>query len=287
MRLAPLALWLTLVAFGCNDCSARRSDEMLEGEIDHVLAQWPASVDAGVAEQQRLEGALAEALAFNTPASLTALLADPSASLETTSELEGEGLAHFTVESRERAARFVHEVSDRRGFVATFELLPDAGAKVSVGFVDPEAHKAEVYPAWAPQPADLWPCWGCGDRAERIIQKAALANELNAKLQRLRQLSRTQKRLKELSGYRPSPKALAAFDAVVAAKPADRTLIKLRTSSERLFLCRTGWTVEDCNQRLTGVATCTLNEPFANEQARPEALRSEERGEVCPLVVTP
>jgi len=52
-------------------------------------------------------------------------------------------------------------------------------------------------------------------------------------------------------------------------------------------VCRTGWSVEDCNQRLKGVATCVLNAPFANEQARPEALRSEERGELCLLLVTP
>lgn len=288
MRLAPLVVCFAVATLGCNDCSSRRSDETLEREIDLVLAQWPASVDAGLEEQQRLETALGEALAFNAPAGLAALLADPSASLETTPGLDGEGSAQFTVASRERAARFVHEVTDRRGIVERFELVPDAGAKVSVWFVDPEGHKAEVYPAWAPAKADLWPCWGCGDRAERIVQKSALANELNAKLQRFRQLSRAKKSLTDVGRRRASPEALAAFDAVLAAKPPERTLIKLLLSSTGSFsLCRTGWTVEDCNQRLTGVATCVLNEPFANEQARPEALRSEDRGELCPLKVTP
>lgn len=285
MRIDLLLLSLALTTLGCNDCSSRGSDELLEREIDHVLAQWPASVDAGVVEQQRLEAALSEALTV-TPASLTALLADPTATLETRSEIDGQGTATFTIASRERAARFVHEVASGQGLVHSFALVPEAGAKVVVWYLDPDAYKAEVYPAWVPAPSDLWPCWGCSARAERIVQKSALANELNAKLQRFRQLSRAQKNLKEFSRDRPSPKLLAAFDAVIAAKPAERTLIKLLNSKGSIFLCRTGWTVEDCN-RLPGIQGCSLQPSFASEDTRADALRSEERGDSCSLEVTP
>lgn len=282
-----LVMLLALTALGCNDCSSRSSsDERTEAELDRVLTQWPGSVDAGLAEQQRLETALGEALAL-TPASLTALLADPSASLETTSKIEGEGTATFTVESRERATRFVHEIAGRQGLVEAFELMPDGAAKVSVWYVDAEAHKAEVYPAWAPAPSDLWPCWGCSARAERITLKRDLANEFNAKLQRYRQLTRAQKSLKQLARYRASPKALAAFDAVVTAKPPDGTLIKLVSSNGSLSLCRTGWSVEQCTERLAGAGVCSLRPEFAEPTAQVDARRSEARGELCPLEVKP